>query len=121
MGADAHGVREDDDPFGLHEPPSLRRGADVSLVRAGAQRQEVKAMPFMKNKMKKKDEANLEDMREQMSEADLSGPVTMEAAGEEPEEVSAVEATPSVEEEKREADGGFGRAGRPLSAPTGGL
>lgn len=68
-------------------------------MRAGAQGQEVKAMPFMKNKMKKKDEATLEDMQEQMSEADLSGPVTMEAAGEEAEEVSTAEAAPSVEAE----------------------
>lgn len=56
-------------------------------------------MPFMKNKMKKKDEATLEDMQEQMSEADLSGPVTMEAAGEEAEEASSAEATASVEAE----------------------
>ena len=37
-------------------------------------------MPFMKEKMKKKDEADLEDMQEQINEADLSGPVAMEAA-----------------------------------------
>lgn len=35
-------------------------------------------MPFMKNKMKKKDEADLEDMREQINEAEGFGPVTMD-------------------------------------------
>lgn len=35
-------------------------------------------MPFMKDKLKKKDEAELEDMREQMREVDLSGTGIME-------------------------------------------
>ena len=35
-------------------------------------------MPFMKDKLKKKDEAELEDMQEQMREAERSGTVRME-------------------------------------------
>ncbi|MGP1366052.1 MAG: nucleotide exchange factor GrpE [Schwartzia sp. (in: firmicutes)] len=37
-------------------------------------------MPFMKDKLKKKDEAELEDMQEQMREAERSGTVCMEEA-----------------------------------------
>ncbi|MGP1470089.1 MAG: nucleotide exchange factor GrpE [Schwartzia sp. (in: firmicutes)] len=37
-------------------------------------------MPFMKDKLKKKDEAELEDMQEQMREAERSGTVRMEEA-----------------------------------------
>ena len=50
-------------------------------------------MPFMKEKMKKKDEADLEDMQEQINEADLSGPVAMEAA--ESAEEGVEEASPA--------------------------
>lgn len=59
-------------------------------------------MPFMKDKMKKKDEADLEDMQEQMSEAERFGPVTMEEEPRAGEGASPIEGEEAPQETLRE-------------------
>lgn len=61
-------------------------------------------MPFMKDKMKKKDEVNLEDMQEQINEAETQQEEVKPAAEEAADESAEIQEQPSDETEKLKAE-----------------